>query len=519
MFLFYIVFYLSILGKIPLDVGDDIPRISEAAHASSVNLMKQFFLNWKLSNLYASDAFESRIGETIILKFLHFLFGEKTFFYYLYQIFIGALCAALLTYLAEVISGSALVGLLSGVWYMLMPSTYVINTWLADFAEHTHLLILVMICLTIFIQNKYRFGRLNLIKGTFFVALIMALLYVAIRIKANAYIYPITIAAVSFPFFIKNMSSRHKALILGGILLLFVFLPWEALRQLHFDPQNAFNLIIQNRSPNEFEMEKTVALFDLSSVVPVSVLRGLGAFVAWLAIFSCVLLVVRRVKPQRFAVRLFLAWLLSSLAVCFFIRNDARYMSEIMLPLILILGVLFKTTYEVIQGLVFKKIYVVLVISGLFWVFINNIQHVAFIRNWKSEEWMTRYVPVSVICSDFVKPSLYKDMKSEKSLDAFDLMAHFWDYNQLVMSYCDVGGAMKVEPYSANRDALAIQRYGRAYWVTQRKVNPPKDYQLISTQDVVVSAPLTDFLSSLKKKKRSGSVSIYRKLKTNPPIS
>ncbi len=508
-FLFYAGFHFSLTGNTPLDVGDDITRVSQASHASWEFLSRQFLFHWKLSDALAADAFVSRIGETVILKIIHSFFGPTDLFYYLYQIFIGALCAALLTGLTSRISGSAFIGFLAGVWYTLLPSTYVVNTWLADFAEHTHFLILLMIYLTIQLHDHctQHEGLTRSGRKTTLVAWILLILYLAVRIKANAFIYPITIVLFFAIFFFKKINLKNAFYGIGLIALGCLFLPWEALSHLDLHPENAFALIIQNNLPHEFEIEKNLALLDISSVVPASALRSVGFLMSWIFIFSLVYLMTKRSRIERFPVKLALAWFLGSLLTFFLARNDLRYVSEIMIPLILLLGALFMATARSIQNRRLRILYSILTGSALLITFIDSTQNTVFVRHWKSEERNVRYIPMSIMLSQSL--GISRD-ELKKSSDVYDQLSYFWDHGRDVVSYCDING-MEVRPYDVKNEAAALKKYGHTYWIAQDDTIPPAGYTLISNESTAAPSALGDFLSSFKNKKRLARVWTYRK--------
>lgn len=507
---FLVCFYVILLGDLPLDVVDDYARLVNVNHVAWEDSLKAVFSFDPSKNLYENDAgrLTNRSGQALILKILYYFFNEHSPLYYYFQFSMAALCMVLIATWCFKRTQSLWLVSFTALFYIFLPSAFLHNLWLSDFAETTHFLILVSFVLFLRIYEKYflRKGQGDSFKGSLMILFFLIASFLACRIKLSGCIIPIVISL----FFITDARKDYKktkgfVLIMAGLLFIVAFnFPYHGFQnEAPFDWSRIGKMVFMNVG-NEFESEKNMALFDIDSIVPVSLLRNLGFFMGWLAIISSVFLLIKRRFVSSGETRLLVLWFAAEILLFSVVRNEPRYLTDAMLPLMILLAILFKDTLRTIHSKVAARAYAAAFLIAFFFICTQNIQHLIFLRNWKVGGLMTSYVPVNTIYND------YYDRSAERKNSFAEMITFFKPATVGVsepkltlsdlISYSDVKEIGEKKYHRAESEAI-LHSHRKTYWVTHDNHFPPADFQLIKREKSVRGSLLINFLSKIKTQK------------------
>jgi len=391
----YLLLMSALIGEAPIDSGDDYQHIAIAAEASWSDVLKPFFLltlpetdpisaNKIARRGSANHALTSRVGQTLVIKCVYSLFGSKTFPYYFVQLLTAVGCMALLAWLVFHMTGSYLLGWFSALFYALLPPAFLNHFCLSDGAEIVHFC--TLLAFVAFLKLHERWGWGWLIIG-------LCAMHLACQTKLTGYVIPFMFMVGLFMMWVRSQTIS-LLLALGGMVTCFLMFG----SHLHLDSIPKFLLM---NVANEFEPEKTIALFNFNSIVPVSVARNFNLFFCWLAIFLAGFVLYAKRLSMKFMTCFILIWGLVQVAGFAMINETApRYLTDAMLPLIILFCVLINTAWGLISRWQLQCALGLVFISGLMFHVTLNFQHLMFLRNWKASYYRDLNWPAQVILND-----------------------------------------------------------------------------------------------------------------------
>ena len=539
----YLAFHAVLVGSLPLDAVDDYARIVNAKNASWVDIGQAFFSGRQSFSLLQNSitSLTDRIGQTLFLKILYNLFGERAVFYYYFQYGMGALTMAFLAYFSFRLTRSLWLSMFAALFYFFLPPAFMHNIWLSDFAETVHVLILISFLLFLYLNRRYfRKGRLPDNAGGWAQILLLILLgFLAFKTKPSGYIIPLVV--VLFFLFPLHKAFFENKIFLGIFIAVFIcgmaLFPYKTLGSLHhYHLDSIFKMVFMNTA-NEFDFEKTSALFNFDSVIPVSLARILGFFIAWTAIVLGVWrLCFCRPLIISDEVRLLMIWL--ALEVAFFAvsSTEARYLTDSFLPLVMLLCVLFKHSLattrpsiassavprEETRGLddlkakFTRRAVVGILIAGLLFNTVNNVQHLIFLRNWRAGLRTVLHAPLNIVYNDYHHQALTTDNRFEDIIRFIHpdyVKRPFATTIYDLTTYCDIPD-IGIKSYEAKASDSILKKYGKVYWITRDSKMPPEGFRLIREARMIPESPITHWLAPYKAKKNQEMLLVFGKTLT-----
>lgn len=503
----YALFFFVLLGNAPLDGIDDYAHLAFAHQTSWPQLIHGFLSLEMPHNIYgqgvATHALSSRVAQTMILKAIYSLFSEYPFAYYFYQTLASMGCLLLIIYLAAWLTSNKWWGVFAGLYYFFLPCSWMHTLWVSDFSGTVHFLTL---CFVLVFLKKH----LRLQGATLFLLPLIA--FTAFKVKPTGLAIPI----ITFIFFLDQAIQRlqKRKFWIYGICLIGLLAGIMAAHEMMprtIDLSNIWRMTFKN-GPNEFEPEKQIALFNLSAVVPVSLLRNVGGVLAWLAIFCIFKLLIQKQTPARPAARFVLIWLLTEIGLfAFSVGNRPRYLTDAMIPLILALSLLFDSFLKSLRSKTSKQIFVSVLLIGMIINLVNNFQHVIFIRHRNISWFVSTNDTVRIVYND------YHGLPLEKPLDYYTQVRFYMPdllgeapARPLLPDLMVRADVYDINKYLENPSTDKIlAKYGRAYQITTNPIEE-KSFSLIQSIQARPDSPLTNSLSVFKKKKNTDRLYIYR---------
>lgn len=528
----YLAFMTALVGRAELDGGDDLNHIAVSSWLSWKQIGTAFFVPKSSENALgtglAAHVLSNRVGQTLVIKALHDFFGSRPLPYYLFQMTLGALCMALLAWAVYGLTESLGVAVFAAFFFALLPSAFLHNIFLSDFAEAIHLCTLVSFaCLYYFFLPLRRGGvppsgnRPSFVRWGMVAAVGILSALCAVRTKPSGWIIPLMAAAALLLPLVRRRWKETLALCgLGALIFVLSFPPVS----FHFE--NIPRMLFYN-GMNEFESETSVALWNLNSVLPVSLARNANFFFLWLAVFSGVVLIRNGRCRFREEVLFVLVWFFLEVGFYTLTDNAPRYLTDALIPLIILLCVLFKNAWTALRPGFERIVFGVLFVSGLLFHGVNNFQHLIFLRDWKAGYFNELNKSVQVIYNDLKgRPPGFRNPAEEIMPFAWPVLTEevrrkiapkYLGEKKAgpalpdVLVFSDVG-----DLYPCAYDAEKTQRIlgeGHPVYGISYQGNPPdKSFVELTSFRKVPPSPITEFLAKFKKKKRSEKIWIFKKL-------
>ncbi|MBI3315653.1 MAG: hypothetical protein HYZ87_01580 [Candidatus Omnitrophica bacterium] len=352
-----------------------------------------------------------------------------------------------------------------------------------------------------------------------------AVAFYACKSKPSAFVIPLVSAvflALNFKKFKKGawvLAAFFAVLVFGAVF--FGRELWGLAQSLRWE--NIPRMLFLN-TENEFEPERSLALFDIKSVVPVSLARNLNFFFLWLVIFSVALLFkkgrFRFEKPVQFV----WLWFAAEAASFAFADSAPRYLTDILLPAVILMCVLFQKACDELRSKKRRLVFGAVFLAGFLFGVIGNVQHLIFLRDWKIGYFYSLSKPAQVIWNHenrrpldarvpietlvpFAWPALTSEIdatllqgsprkKKSPEVTLPELLA----FSDLADMYPASYDPQRARAFSSGREVV----YGVSF-----KEETPKGFSVLTSLPAVPPSPITDALKGFKHKKRNERLWIF----------